>query len=298
MSSGTRAAGQPTKPEQWAEWVLRRRFGGDPDARRQTDQFIEPIRRRLLDLAELRPEDVVLDIASRDGYMGVGAAERLSADGRVIFTELSEDLLTACQTNAEAAMVPAQCEYRQLPPDDLSTFADASVDVVIVRSILNYVEDRIEALSEYRRVLRPGGRLAMIQMFPNETKPGWLSGYYVPEVADLAARVGAVLDSYSPKTETLYEERVLIAELESVGFETLYMWLNLEISRSSDWPPPRWELAKQMSTGPDQPTLDEAITEALDPAEADRLIAVLRVEVESGRRAVRFPKAFIRAIRD
>lgn len=48
---------------------------------------------------------------------------------------------------------------RARPADQLAAVADASVDAVTARSVLIYVKDKAQAMREFFRVLRPGGRV-------------------------------------------------------------------------------------------------------------------------------------------
>jgi len=284
-------------PERWSKWVLGRRFGNDENAVKQTERFLWPIREHVVQLARVGEGDVVLDIGSRDGYMGLRSLELVGDTGKVIFTEQSTELLDVCRASVREQGLEHRAEFREMAADDLSSFADGSVDVVIMRSILNYVPDKARTLSEFHRVLRPGGRLGLIQMYPAPNGPGQLLGYSVPEVEDLAAKVRAVQESYKPLTYEGFDEHELLAWIEGAGFRRIDLHHETEISDVSDWPAPDWDKAKSIAAGPDQPTLEEAIDEALTPEESQRLIAHLRPEVEGGRRAVRFPKSYVGAVR-
>jgi arsenite methyltransferase len=298
MSQTTQGRSLPRIDAQhWSKWVLERRFGNDKDAGKQTDKFLWPIREQVVRLATVGDGDVVLDIGSRDGYMGLRSLELVGDGGRVIFTEQSPELLDVCREAARATGLEHRAEFRVMAPDDLSSFADGSVDVVVMRSILNYIPDKVGAFAQYHRVLRPGGRLGFVQMYPSPVWPGTVRGYQVPGVEHLASRVRAVFEAHKPLTYEGFDERDLLGWLREVGFRTIDMHHEVEISDTSDWPAPVWDKAKSAAAGPDQPSIQEAIDEALSPAEAEELIAHLRPEVESGRRHVWFPKTFVGAVR-
>jgi hypothetical protein len=72
---------QEVSPDRWARWVLERRFGGSARAREKTDAFLSPIRARVMAMAGIQPGDTVLDIASRDGYLGLAALEHTGDTG-------------------------------------------------------------------------------------------------------------------------------------------------------------------------------------------------------------------------
>jgi ubiquinone/menaquinone biosynthesis C-methylase UbiE len=106
-------------------------------------------RQRLL--ADLRGD--VLEIGA-----GTGANfEHYPADARVVALEPDPFMLR----RAEAKRRP-NIDLRQAPAEDLP-FADASFDAVVATLVLCTVRDLPRALSEIRRVLRPGGELRFIE---------------------------------------------------------------------------------------------------------------------------------------
>jgi hypothetical protein len=134
-------------------------------------------------------------------------------------------------------------------------------------------------------------------MYARRQNPGEFNGYRLPAVADLTDRVQAVLEGARPRTYSGFDERDLLAWIEDAGFKKLDLHHEVEISDTSDWPVPDWERAQLVAAGPDQPSMIEAIRTALTAEEAERFIAVLRPEVEGGRRGVRFPKTYGGAVR-
>jgi ubiquinone/menaquinone biosynthesis C-methylase UbiE len=76
-----------------------------------------------------------------------GVLERLGEHGRVVFADISKDLLEHSRTLAEVKSVADRCEFVLAPATDLSRNADGSVDVVTTRSVLIYLGDkRLEEL--------------------------------------------------------------------------------------------------------------------------------------------------------
>lgn len=281
-----------------ADWVLSRRFGGDRATYEQTQRFLYPIRDRILSGARIQPGDRILDISARDGFIGFTALERSGAAGTIVFTEQSRELLEVCRGAARELEVEDRCEFVECRADDLRDIPDASVDVVTVRSILGYVDSRERAVREWWRVLRPGGRLAMIQMFTQSEPDHLLGGYDVTPIKDLAARVKAGFDQARPATFPAdLDDRAVIELLEAVGFSSLLIDSELEITAKSDWPPPDWEKATRIAAMPGGRTLRELIDGTLTPDEARRLEAHLRPLVERGLCRTRFPKLYAWAVR-
>lgn len=77
--------------DRWAEWLAERRFGGNPEARAQMLAKLARTRDMVLDRAELRADETLLDVGCGEGLIGFGALER--GAGTVIFSDISTDLL-------------------------------------------------------------------------------------------------------------------------------------------------------------------------------------------------------------
>jgi hypothetical protein len=65
--------------DQWASWLLTRRDGGDGDLRRRHAQALRSYRDGVLDRAAIRPGDVLLDVGTGTGLIGLG--ERVALTG-------------------------------------------------------------------------------------------------------------------------------------------------------------------------------------------------------------------------
>src|ERR1700676_4264098 len=149
-------------PDRWHRWLLDVRFGGDAAYReKHLTEYLYPVRDTVLDLAQLHPGDSLLDVGTGDGLIAFGALERLGPAGRVIFSDISQDLLDHCRQAAAGGGLLGQCRFFLASAHALSGVADASVDVLTTRSVLIYVKDKAAALREFHRVLSPGGRMSL-----------------------------------------------------------------------------------------------------------------------------------------
>jgi SAM-dependent methyltransferase len=142
----------------WHRWgpTLQRWFGG--------------VTQKMLDLAQLGPRQRVLDIASGAGEPALSAAERVGPDGYVLATDLSENILAFARQIAEERRLQS-FETRVMDGENLE-LPDASFDAVLCRFGLMYMPDRQRALAEWRRVLKPGGRV-VVAVFSTADKNGW-----------------------------------------------------------------------------------------------------------------------------
>ena len=79
--------------DQWAQWVLHRQFGGDPEKQKTGLEAMYPVRDRVLANARLAAGDIVLDIGCGSGLIAFGALDQVGPQGKVIFSDISQDLL-------------------------------------------------------------------------------------------------------------------------------------------------------------------------------------------------------------
>ncbi|GAA1996671.1 hypothetical protein GCM10009799_24470 [Nocardiopsis rhodophaea] len=103
---------------------------------------------------ELRPGSAVLDVGCGPGSITADIAERVSP-GRVVAVDASpEAVATARRTAADHGVRGVEFAVADVHALD---FPDATFDVVHAHQVLQYVADPVRALSEMRRVCRPGG---------------------------------------------------------------------------------------------------------------------------------------------
>jgi SAM-dependent methyltransferase len=108
---------------------------------------------RVLDVASPAPGDVIADVGCGNGAYLRELARRGFA-GRVIGADLSIGMLRAARAAAGAAALVAG-DAAALP------LADASADLTLAMHMLYHVPDPVAAVSELRRVTRPGGRVVV-----------------------------------------------------------------------------------------------------------------------------------------
>lgn len=105
-----------------------------------------------------QPGETLLDVAAGPGETGFLASGPVGATGRVISTDIAPGMVEAARRGAAArGLDNVECRVMDAQAMDLP---DRSVDVVVSRLGLMLVPDAGAALSESRRVLAPGGRLA------------------------------------------------------------------------------------------------------------------------------------------
>jgi SAM-dependent methyltransferase len=118
-----------------------------------------PVSVWMIDQLALQPGQRVLELACGPGDTGFLAAEQVRPGGVVIETDASEPMLGVAKGRARD-LGATNVEFRRMELEwlDLPT---ASIDAILCRWGLMFVLDPGSALGEMRRVLKPGGRLAL-----------------------------------------------------------------------------------------------------------------------------------------
>ncbi|HWJ43344.1 MAG TPA: methyltransferase domain-containing protein, partial [Solirubrobacterales bacterium] len=115
--------------------------------------------------AVLRPEpgERLLEIGVGTGYYSHDLAGWVGPEGTLELFDLQQEFLDHVMRGAGerglANLVPTQGDATALP------YADASVDAVVLTAVLGEIPDSAAALREIRRVLKPGGRLVVGELF-------------------------------------------------------------------------------------------------------------------------------------
>jgi ubiquinone/menaquinone biosynthesis C-methylase UbiE len=122
----------------------------------------------LCDAANIAPGQRVLDVACGTGALTVAVAGLVSPGGAVVGLDANPEML------AVARRKHAGIEWHEGPAESLP-FPDASFDAVVSQFGLMFFDDRVAALREMQRVLRPGGRLAVAVWDALEHSPGYAS---------------------------------------------------------------------------------------------------------------------------
>jgi SAM-dependent methyltransferase len=285
----------------WATWLRTGRDGGSAAMRTENLNRLASVRDQILDRAEVRPGDTVLDVGTGQGLLGLGALERNGPDGHVIFSDVSEPLLDDCRAEVARVSATERSTFLRASVTDLSMIATASVDVLVERAVLLFVEDRTRAFSEYHRVLRPGGRLSLaepLNSWMSADRPGFLWGYDVTAITDLERKLNTVDRALTATESDLlcgYDDRDLVAQARAAGFARVDAKTELGIAP----PPARDDVDVFLDTAPNPlaPTTRTLMAAAFSADEAERFTAALRDAMHDGRGERRHAMTYLRAWR-
>ncbi len=140
-------------------------------------------------VADVRPGHQVLDIAGGTGDLALAFAKRVGATGRVVHTDINEAMLRTGRDrllDAGVVLPTLVCDAEYLP------FPDASFDRVSVAFGLRNMTHKDQALREMCRVLKPGGKLLVLEFSkvaqPLEKIYDWYSFNILPQLGRWVAR--------------------------------------------------------------------------------------------------------------
>lgn len=170
-------------------------------------------------VANLREGSQVLDIAGGTGDLSLAFARKVGATGRVVHTDINEAMLRVGRDrliDAGVLLPTLVCDAESLP------FPDQHFDVVSVAFGLRNMTHKDVALKEMCRVLKPGGKLLVLE-FSKVAKPlakvyDWYSFNVLPRIGQL---VTGDADSYRYLAESIRmhpDQQALKALMKQAGF--------------------------------------------------------------------------------
>jgi demethylmenaquinone methyltransferase/2-methoxy-6-polyprenyl-1,4-benzoquinol methylase len=170
-------------------------------------------------MANLRPGDQVLDIAGGTGDLARAFAKKVGTQGRVVLTDINEAMLRVGRDrllDEGLAMPTVVCDAEHLP------WANDSFDLVSVAFGLRNMTHKEAALAEMNRVLKPGGRLLVLEFskVADALKPAydWYSFKVMPLIGKFVA---GDADSYRYLAESIRmhpDQATLKAMMKVAGF--------------------------------------------------------------------------------
>jgi demethylmenaquinone methyltransferase / 2-methoxy-6-polyprenyl-1,4-benzoquinol methylase len=184
-------------------------------------------RERAVDVARVGPGSDALDLCCGTGDLTLALRERIGPDGRVVGSDFSEQMLDLARKKSGDRGLPA--EFGWADALDLP-YADKSFDAVTCGFGARNLADLDKALSEMARVLRPGGRLVILEITRPQREP--LASFFgvwfdkvVPWIGTLSG--GGSAYTYLPESVRTFPEPHALAErIDAAGFEEI-RWLLL-----------------------------------------------------------------------
>jgi arsenite methyltransferase len=269
--------------DHWTEWLVRTRFEGWSEE--EIAEALEELggrRERVLDAARITAGETVLDVGAGTGLLALGAVERVGPDGDVIALDVSVDALEELRANTKAPNLSYLIGRADILP-----LPDASVDAVVTRSVLIYVDDKAEAAREFHRVLRALGRVSLFE--PINSRNLLLSqAVDFSPLGELGERLRAWNERfYANQDDPMlnFDESDLARFFTEAGFD------DVRIEFGADEDEVRGERYLNQVGAPGRPTLLERWRDEFSPEEVERLDAFLCDRMIP----VRHPQVFLSA---
>jgi ubiquinone/menaquinone biosynthesis C-methylase UbiE len=289
----------------WSRWLLHQWHGGDERYHQVLRWQLMKVRDRVLAGAQLVAGNVLLDVGSGDGLIGLGAIER-EPSVQVSFVDLSAALLEHLKKAVHDRGLQGQCSFIQATAERLEGIGNSTADAVATRACLAYVADKPAALAEFRRVLKPGGRLSiaepifqdhaletlaignLIASQPAHANDRFVRLYHRLRSAQLPASEQAI--AQNPLTN--FSERDLFHLVHQAGFQSVRLELMLE------YKPPlnvSWDVFLDISPHPWAPSPREILDLRFSAEERKIFENGLRPQIEGATVISSDPVAFITA---
>ena len=170
-------------------------------------------------VANLREGDRVLDLAGGTGDLAKAFAAKVGTQGLVVHTDINEAMLRQGRdrlVDSGVLLPTALCDAESLP------FATGRFDLVSVAFGLRNMTHKERALSEMNRVLRPGGRLLVLEFSkvaqPLQKAYDWYSFKVLPRIGQ---RVAGDAESYRYLAESIRmhpDQAALKSMMKAAGF--------------------------------------------------------------------------------
>ncbi|MBI5470090.1 methyltransferase domain-containing protein [Candidatus Kaiserbacteria bacterium] len=144
----------------------------------------------------VEPGMTIADFGSGSGAYVMEMAQRMAGSGRVYAIDIQKDLLRRIHNDAQKkGLSTVHILWGDLERPQGSKLASASCDIVLVSNLLFQVENKDALLAEAKRVLKPRGKLAIIDWSESPPAGGWRMGPIKSHVVSKDAALAIAKDA-------------------------------------------------------------------------------------------------------
>ena len=252
------------RKESRARWGVQARGWGAQAERMAATTM--PVSVWMVDALELQPGHEVLELAAGTGEVGFLAAEQIEPGGTLVSSDFVPEMITVAQSRAERLGI-TNVRFRQIDAESIDQPA-ATLDGVLCRWGYMLMADGEAALRETRRILRPGGRVALAAW----TSPGENPWASIPTRELVERGHMARPDPDAPGQFAWGRPGAIEAHLDGAGFgehEVATVDFIQHYPSFDDWIATQRDLTSRFR---------EAL-DGLDAAERDDVLAMVREQV-------------------
>ena len=177
----------------------------------------------------LRPGQRALDVASGTGDLGAGLARQVGREGLAVLTDINREMLARGRDRLIDKGIVAQVAF-VIANAECLPFPDGGFDCVTIGFGLRNVTDKPAALASMRRVLRPGGRLLVLEF--SKPRPEIRAAYdaysfnVLPRLGGIVAGDAASYRYLAESIRMHPDQETLAAMMRDAGFDDA-RWHNL-----------------------------------------------------------------------
>ena len=178
-------------------------------------------KRQTIEMSGVRVGDSVLDLAGGTGDLTIRFSDIVGPDGRVILADINESMIKVGRDRLIDKGVVGNVSYVQANAEALP-FPNNSFDCITIAFGLRNVTDKDKALASMRRVLKPGGRLLVLEF--SKTKNPMLTKVYDTYSFNILPKIGKLIaddeDSYRYLAESIRmhpDQATLKGMMETAG---------------------------------------------------------------------------------
>jgi len=279
----------------WTEWLKQSRFAYMNEIQKeQTLRWLFSVRDKILQRADIKKGDILLDLGTGNGMLAFGAYEILKNNGKVIASDKYKDCLEECKKIAQEIGIAQNFEFLQSDITDIK-LPDNSVDVVVMRSVLVHILNKSQAIKECFRVLKPGGRISIFEpIIRSNTKyyelvnPSSITNY------DKFKEIEQKFMSDENDSLTNFDEKTLLNDFKNAGFNDI----NIDLATEKSTYEANSSMIDPWFNTPPSPgglTLKEKFLRVLPDEEITRYIEELKRELNGKTITVKSFSAYISA---
>ena len=174
------------------------------------------------ELLKLPEEAVILEVGCGPAYLWHHCIDRIPAGWRITLSDLSPGMVDAAWRNL--VVTGRAFKFEQIDAESIP-YPDASFDAVIANHMLYHVPDRVQAIGELARALKPGGRLFATTVGENHLSElhKWLEHAHIDKSFEEFSRSFTLENGleqlepfFSKVTMSRYEDNLVLTEVEPI----------------------------------------------------------------------------------
>ena len=148
----------------WHEWLTRDLHDSNSDlSSAQNQRIINSFALRAIENAQLDVNQKLLDVGSGEGVVAFLAIDKIGPSLQVVMLDISQELLDLSRQKAISKNVIDQCLFVKGSMKSMSMIENNSIDRIITRASLAYIDHKVSTLQEFLRVLKPGGMISLAE---------------------------------------------------------------------------------------------------------------------------------------